>query len=79
MSNDLFGDAAVVQRHRSYHLEHRTPGETVWMKNTPGIGANWSWSSRDKADQRLAQARERWPDHEHRLIETLTTVTERPA
>ena len=63
----------------SYRLEHRRPGETTWQRNTPGIGANWSWQSREKADQRLAEARDRWPDFEHRLIETTTTVTEQPA
>ncbi|MFH9236072.1 hypothetical protein [Streptomyces globisporus] len=64
---------------RSYRLEHRRPGETTWQRNTPGIGANWSWQSREKADQRLAEARDRWPDFEHRLIETTTAVTEQPA
>ncbi|KOG78736.1 MULTISPECIES: hypothetical protein [Streptomyces] len=63
----------------SYRLEHRRPGETTWQRNTPGIGANWSWQSREKAAQRLAEARDRWPDFEHRLIETTTTVTEQPA
>lgn len=64
---------------RSYRLEHRRPGETTWQRNTPGVGANWSWRSREKADQRLAEARDRWPDFEHQLIETTTTVTEKPA
>ncbi|MFF3998591.1 hypothetical protein ACFYX8_35445 [Streptomyces cyaneofuscatus] len=61
----------------SYRLEHRSPGDTTWQRNTPGIGANWSWQSREKAAQRLAEARTRWPDHEHRLIETTTTVAAR--
>ncbi|MFB8122158.1 hypothetical protein ACFVG1_13300 [Streptomyces bacillaris] len=64
---------------RSYRLEHRLPGDTTWQRNTPGIGANWSWQSREKAEQRLAEARNRWPDFEHRLIEKTTTVTEQPA
>ncbi|MGW6578913.1 hypothetical protein ACWF76_05810 [Streptomyces globisporus] len=64
---------------RSYRLEHRHREEDTWRPNTPGIGANWSWQSREKADQRLAEARTRWPDFEHRLIETTTTVTEQPA
>ncbi|MFF9639415.1 hypothetical protein ACF1D2_33150 [Streptomyces bacillaris] len=63
----------------SYRLEHRHREEATWRPNTPGIGANWSWQSREKADQRLAEARDRWPDFEHRLIETTTTVTEQPA
>ncbi|MEU3976862.1 hypothetical protein [Streptomyces bacillaris] len=80
----LAGEAAAgahqtEQAHRSYRLEHRRPGDTTWQRNTPGIGANWSWESRVKADQRLAEARTRWPDFEHRLIETTTTVTETPA
>ncbi|WP_405676750.1 hypothetical protein OG292_19160 [Streptomyces sp. NBC_01511] len=60
----------------SYRLEHRRPSDPVWQRNTPGIGANWSWQSREKADQRLAEARDRWPDHEHRLVTITTTVTE---
>ncbi|TFI30114.1 hypothetical protein [Streptomyces sp. 4R-3d] len=60
----------------SYRLEHRRPGDPVWQRNTPGIGANWSWQSREKADQRLAVARDRWPDYEHRLVAITTTVIE---
>ncbi|WP_143668321.1 hypothetical protein [Streptomyces sp. f150] len=80
----LAGEAAAgahqtEQAHRSYRLEHRRPGDTTWQRNTPGIGANWSWESREKADQRLTEARTRWPDFEYRLIETTTTVTEAPA
>ncbi|WP_405611255.1 hypothetical protein [Streptomyces sp. NBC_01508] len=63
----------------SYRLEHRRPSDPVWQRNTPGIGANWSWQSREKADQRLAEARDRWPDHEHRLVTITTTVTETAA
>ncbi|MDX5526164.1 hypothetical protein PV677_36455 [Streptomyces sp. DE06-01C] len=61
----------------SYRLEHRRPGDTTWQRNHPGIAANWSWQSREKAAQRLAEARTRWPDFEHRLIETTTTVAAR--
>ncbi|MFE7535243.1 hypothetical protein ACFU67_13335 [Streptomyces rhizosphaericola] len=61
----------------SYRLEHRHREEDTWRPNTPGIGANWSWQSREKAAQRLAEARTRWPDFEHRLIETTTTVASR--
>ncbi|MYX14439.1 hypothetical protein GTY67_13635 [Streptomyces sp. SID8374] len=79
----LAGEAAAGAHHptttRSYRLEHRHLEESTWRPNTPGIGANWSWQSRQKADQRLAEARGRWPDFEHRLIETTTTVTETPA
>ncbi|RPK56173.1 hypothetical protein EES43_24335 [Streptomyces sp. ADI96-02] len=79
----LAGEAAAGAHHptttRSYRLEHRHPEESTWRPNTPGIGANWSWRSREKADQRLAEAQDRWPDFEHRLIETTTTVTEAPA
>lgn len=63
----------------SYRLEHRHREEDTWRPNTPGIGANWSWRSREKAEQRLVEARDRWPDFEHRLIEKTTTVTEQPA
>ncbi|MEU0979085.1 hypothetical protein ABZ488_07680 [Streptomyces griseus] len=58
----------------SYRLEHRHREERTWRPNTPGIGANWSWQSREKAAQRLAEARDRWPAFEHRLIETTTKV-----
>ncbi|MFH9765131.1 hypothetical protein ACH4N4_30640 [Streptomyces microflavus] len=61
----------------SYRLEHRHREEDTWRPNTPGIGANWSWQSREKAAQRLAEARDRWPDFEHRLIETTTKVASR--
>lgn len=61
----------------SYRLEHRHREEATWRPNTPGSGANWSWQSREKAAQRLAEARDRWPDCEHRLIETTTKVAVR--
>ncbi|MFJ9112958.1 hypothetical protein [Streptomyces sp. NPDC102283] len=70
---------AAAEVTRSYWLEHRRPGDTTWQRNTPGIGANWSWQSREKADQRLTEARDRWPDFEHQLIETTTTVTSKAA
>ena len=72
-------NGGLTEASRSYRLEHRHREESTWRPNTPGIGANWSWQSREKADQRLAEARTRWPDFEHRLIETTTTVTEQPA
>ncbi|MGW7398050.1 hypothetical protein ACWGH7_16315 [Streptomyces cyaneofuscatus] len=62
---------------RSYRLEHRHLEESTWRPNTPGIGANWSWQDPKKAEQRLAEARDRWPDFEHRLIETTTKVASR--
>ncbi|MEV5851459.1 hypothetical protein [Streptomyces anulatus] len=70
---------AAAEVTRSYRLEHRRPGDTTWQRNHPGISANWSWQSREKADQRLAEARDRWPGFEHRLIETTTTVTSKAA
>ncbi|MFE9855531.1 hypothetical protein [Streptomyces sp. NPDC005780] len=81
-SECVHGDEAQqpeTEAHRSYRLEHRHLEEGTWRPNTPGIGANWSWQSREKADQRLAEVRDRWPGYEHRLIETTTTVTEIPA
>ncbi|MCL7377441.1 hypothetical protein [Streptomyces sp. 35G-GA-8] len=69
-------DGAPATVRLSYRLEHRNPGDTAWQPNTPGIGANWSWQSREKADQQLTTARDRWPDYEHRLIAITTTVTE---
>ncbi|SCK20295.1 hypothetical protein YUYDRAFT_02113 [Streptomyces sp. ScaeMP-e48] len=63
----------------SYRLEHRHPGDATWQTGTPLHRGHWSWQSREKADQRLAEARDRWPDFEHRLIETTTTVTTTPA
>ncbi|MFC8723689.1 hypothetical protein [Streptomyces bacillaris] len=62
----------------SFRLEHRRPGETTWQRNTPGIGPAWSWADPKTATQRLAEARDRWPDYEHQLIETTKTVTEKP-
>lgn len=60
----------------SYRLEHRRPGETDWLRNTPATRANWSWQSRKTADRCLSDARERWPDHDFRLVLILTTVDE---
>lgn len=62
----------------SYRLEHRQTGSSDWQPDTPGIGARWSWVSRTTADQRLCEARDRWPDYEHRLITITTTVAEVP-
>ncbi|WP_326700231.1 hypothetical protein OG909_24860 [Streptomyces sp. NBC_01754] len=77
----LAGEAAAGAHHptttRSYRLEHRHLEESTWRPNTPGIGASWSWQSREKAAQRLAEVRTRWSAFEHRLIETTTTVASR--
>ncbi|MBV7671405.1 hypothetical protein STHAL_18305 [Streptomyces halstedii] len=78
----LAGEAAAGAHHPeqagcSYRLEHRHREESTWRPNTPGIGANWSWQSRETAAERLAEARTRWPDFEHRLIETKTETAVR--
>lgn len=77
----LAGEAAAGAHHPeercSFRLEHRHGEESTWRPNTPGIGANWSWQSRETAAERLAEARTRWPDFEHRLIETKTKIAVR--
>lgn len=60
----------------SYRLEHRYDGETTWRQGVPGLGLRWTYAERAKADQRLAEARERWPQYEHRMVVITTTVSE---
>ncbi|MFD0035568.1 hypothetical protein ACFVJK_46845 [Streptomyces sp. NPDC127172] len=68
--------ALGTETRTSYRLEHRQPGTHAWNHGTPGIGARWSYESRAKAEQRLAEARDRWPAYEHRKVTRTTTVTE---
>ncbi|MEU6057955.1 hypothetical protein [Streptomyces sp. NPDC047097] len=69
---------ATTKTRRTYRLEHRLPDETIWQRGAPGSYAHWSWEDPAKADQRLAEARAKWPEYEHQLIETVTTITETP-
>ncbi|MFF6844711.1 hypothetical protein ACFY8X_38975 [Streptomyces tanashiensis] len=60
----------------SYRLEHRPDSETAWRKGKPGTGLRWTYADRTKAGQRLAEAREQWPQYEHRMVTITTTVAE---
>ncbi|MEU6979647.1 hypothetical protein [Streptomyces sp. NPDC046371] len=60
----------------SYRIEHRREGESTWRQGRPGTGLRWTYAEREKADQRLAEAREQWPQYEHRMVVVTTTMTE---
>ena len=60
----------------TYLLEHRWPEERTWKRGTPGLGLRVSWQDRTKAGERLADARERYPHVEHRMVTVTTTVHE---
>jgi hypothetical protein len=60
----------------SYRIEHRREGESTWRQGRPGTGLRWTYAEREKADQRLAEARAQWPQYEHRMVTITTTVTE---
>lgn len=59
----------------AYFIESRPAGtEGSWEQT----GLRYSWQSRAKADEKLADARERLPKREHRMVTRTTTVTEEP-
>ncbi|MFD3310086.1 hypothetical protein [Streptomyces sp. NPDC058694] len=59
-----------------YFIESRPAPSQPWQQAS---GVQSSWESKDKALERLAARREMQPGWEHRLMERITTVTERPA
>jgi len=58
----------------SYYIQSRLPGSDDWER----IGVRFSWTSREKADEKLAAIRERLPHATHRLITRTTVVTDAP-
>ncbi|MGW2203398.1 hypothetical protein [Streptomyces sp. NPDC001774] len=60
----------------SYRLEHRYEGESTWRQGVPGLGLRWTYADWAKADQRLAEARQQWPQHAHRMVMITTIVAE---
>ncbi|RYJ26447.1 hypothetical protein CU044_3740 [Streptomyces sp. L-9-10] len=58
----------------TYFIESRPAPSEPWRK-VPGVG----WDSKAKALEKLAYRREMQPTWEHRLMERITTITERPA
>lgn len=61
---------------RTHRLMHRRKGATEWRQGSPSSALHWSYESRTKADQRIAEFRERWPEYEFQMIETSTISTE---
>uniref|UniRef100_UPI003F496201 hypothetical protein n=1 Tax=Streptomyces sp. CA-141956 TaxID=3240051 RepID=UPI003F496201 len=73
------GDEVVIlppTTQLAYRLEHRCEGETAWRQGIPGLGLRWTYAERSKADQKLTEARTRWPQYEHRMVTITTTVSE---
>lgn len=60
----------------SYFLQSRPAPGQPWQRPT---GVTVSWESKPKALERLATKREMQPNWEHRLMERVTSVVERPA
>ncbi|AQS70873.1 hypothetical protein [Streptomyces pactum] len=59
----------------SYFIQSRPVPGQPWAQH----GVRWSWQSKPKALEKLAARREMKPGWEHRLMERITTVVERPA
>ncbi len=60
----------------SYFIQSRPHPGAPWQRAT---GVHALWASKNQALQRLADRREMQPNWEHRLMERITTVIERPA
>ncbi|MFJ9214257.1 hypothetical protein [Streptomyces sp. NPDC102264] len=60
----------------TYFIESRPAPSQPWRK-VPGVHVGWD--DKAKALAKLAYRREMQPTWEHRLMERITTVTERPA
>lgn len=65
----------MTEQTTSYFIQSRLTPDEPWAQH----GVRWSWQSKPKALEKLAARREMKPDWEHRLMERLTTVVERPA
>lgn len=59
----------------SYFIQSRPAPGRPWEQS----GLRFSWESKAKALEKLAARREMQPTWEHRLMERITTITERPA
>ncbi|MBQ0827676.1 hypothetical protein [Streptomyces tagetis] len=60
----------------TYFIESR-PAPTQPWRRAPGVRVGWE--SKATALEKLAWRREQQPNWEHRLMERITTVTERPS
>ncbi|MFJ9034858.1 hypothetical protein ACIRQP_41900 [Streptomyces sp. NPDC102274] len=60
----------------SYFIQSRPAPSQPWRHAT---GVNSIWKSKTEALERLAARRRMQPTWEHRLMERITTITERPA
>lgn len=59
----------------NYFIQSRPASGQPWQQS----GVRFSWQSKLTALGKLADRRELQPSWEHRLMERITTVTERPA
>ncbi|MGJ5895133.1 hypothetical protein ACSCBZ_24735 [Streptomyces niveiscabiei] len=60
----------------SYFIQSRPHADAEWERPS---GVHITWASKTKALERLGSRREMQPGWEHRLMERITMVTERPA
>lgn len=60
----------------TYYIQSRPHPGAPWQRPT---GIHASWASKRQALARLAARREQQPNWQHRLMERVTTVIERPA
>lgn len=60
----------------SYFIQSRSHPGAEWERAS---GVHITWESKEKALEKLAARREMQSGWEHRLMERVTTVTERPA
>lgn len=63
------------QQPTTYFIESRPAPSQTWQR-VPGV--HNGWESKTKALEKLAYRREMQPNWEHRLMERITTITERP-
>ncbi|MGI3198482.1 hypothetical protein ACRJ4B_16005 [Streptomyces sp. GTA36] len=60
----------------AYFIQSRPHPGAPWQR---AAGISVSWTSKPQALGRLADRRRAQPNWEHRLMERITTITERPA
>ncbi|HTE57024.1 MAG TPA: hypothetical protein VK698_39495 [Kofleriaceae bacterium] len=60
----------------AYFIQSRPAPGQPWQQAS---GVHFTWRSKPQALAKLAARREQQPSWEHRLMERITTVTERPA
>lgn len=68
-------DQPTTETHVAYFIQSRPAPSQPWQQT----GLRFSWASEHTALDKLAARREMQPTWEHRLMERVTTITERPA